>query len=136
MDYQRFSKAEFENRGHGSAEAHALAVELDKQVQSELYHLIKPRFQQIASELTRLGHDLTEDSKNYPGCICFREVGEEKERVPGLILAVDIVITTGYPRDPSWDLDKEKKEMDDLMSQAEKSVNVSLSQSSKTSEID
>ena len=123
MDYEQFSKSEFEKRGHGTAEAHALACELNKQVQGELYELIKPRFEQIASELTRLGHDLTEDSKNYTDCICFREVGEEKGRVPGLILAVDIVITTAYPREPGRDLDKE---MDELTGQAEKSVKASL----------
>jgi hypothetical protein len=125
MNYDRFPKSEFDKRGYGTVEAHTLAVELNKQVQTELYELIKPRFREIASELTRLGHDLTEDSINYPECICFREVGKEKGRMQGLILAVDIVITTGYPRD-SGDGDMEN-ELKELMSQAENSVRATLS---------
>jgi hypothetical protein len=97
MNYDRFSKLEFEKKGHSTDAAHDLAVQLGKEVQVELYELIKPRMHEIAAALTARGHDLTNDTEHYPECICFREVGEEKGRIPGLILAVDIVITAGFP---------------------------------------
>ena len=107
MNYDSFSKSEFTQKGYGTDAAHNLAVQLREEVQKELYELIKPRMREIASELNRRGHDLTEDSKNYPDCLCFREVGEEKGRVPGLILAVDLVITAGYPHTLSLEQRKE-----------------------------
>jgi hypothetical protein len=97
MNFDQYSRSEFEMLGHGTDEAHALADRMKKEVQSDLYELIRPRMLEIASELKKRGHDLTEDTKNYPDCICFREVGEEKQRAPGLILAVDLVISAGFP---------------------------------------
>jgi hypothetical protein len=97
MNFDQYSRSEFEKLGHGTDEALSLADRMGKEVQSELFELIRPRMIEIATELMKRGHDLTEDARNYPDCICFREVGEEKHRVPGLILAVDLVITNGFP---------------------------------------
>jgi len=97
MNYDRYSREEFDKRGHGTDAACDLAIQLQTEVLADLYKVIEPRMREIASELIKRGHDLTEDAKNYPECLCFREIGEDKERVPGLILAVDLIISTGYP---------------------------------------
>jgi hypothetical protein len=96
MNYTRYSKEEFEKKGHGTEEAFLLAEELKKEVLDELMALISPRMSVIARELRNLGHDLTQ-GPDESGCVCFREEGEAKNRLPGLILAVDVVISTGYP---------------------------------------
>jgi hypothetical protein len=97
MDYTRYSKSEFEKRGHGSEQAFELARDLQKDVLHELRVLVEPRMREIAEELKKLGHDLSQEGNDYPGDICFREVGEQKNRPPGLIFGVYLVISTGYP---------------------------------------
>ena len=94
MDYAKYSKRRFAERGIDSQAARQLADELQNDVNIELHKVVSAAFQEIIDALNAQGHNLTLYGESKVGEIAFRD--EPFENHCFLRLACDVVISAGY----------------------------------------
>ena len=94
MDYTKYSKQQFVERGLDSLAARQLADELQNDVAKELHTLVSATFLKIIGGLKAQGHNLASYSEAKIGDIAFRD--EPQKDSCFLRLACDIVISAGY----------------------------------------
>jgi hypothetical protein len=94
MDFEKYSKREFESCGIDSPAARELADELQDDVAKEIHDSVLAAFLRVVEGLNAHGHDLQPYGEINIGDISFRD-----ERVEGqcfLRLACDSTISAGY----------------------------------------
>ena len=94
MDFEKYSKLEFESRGNDSPAARELADELEDDVAKEIHDSVLGAFLKVVEGLNAHGHNLQPYDEISIGDISFRD-----ERVEGqcfLRLAYDSTISAGY----------------------------------------
>ena len=94
MDYARYSKQQFAERGLDSLPARQLADELQNDVAEELRATVSAAFLKIIEGLNAQGHNLAPYGEEKIGDIAFRD--EPQEDFCFLRLACDVVISAGY----------------------------------------
>ena len=94
MNYAKYSKQKFAERGIDSLAARELADELQNDVAAELDAVVSAAFQKIIDALNAQGHNLTLHGDAKVGDISFRD--EPQEDHCFLRLACDVVISAGY----------------------------------------
>jgi hypothetical protein len=93
MNFEKYTKQQFESRGLNSAAARKLADELENDVKKELQPIIAEAFQKIIERLNAKGHKLEVYGEITMGDIPFRD---ESQGECNLRLACDFVISSGY----------------------------------------
>ena len=94
MDFEKYSKQQFESLGLNSPAARRLADELQDEVNEEIHAAVLPGFLNIVERLNAQGHHLEIYDETRSGDITYLD-----EPVDGqcyLRLACDIVINAGY----------------------------------------
>jgi hypothetical protein len=94
MDFEKYSKLQFESRGIDSPAARELADELQDDVAKEIHDSVLAAFLKVVEGLNAHGHSLQPYDEISIGDISFRD-----ERVEGqclLRLACDSIISSGY----------------------------------------
>ena len=94
MNYAKYSKQQFAERGIDSPAARELADELQNDVAGELHKVVSAAFQEIIDALNAQGHNLALYGEAKVGEIAFRD--EPLEDHCFLRLACDVVISAGY----------------------------------------
>ena len=94
MDYAKYSKQQFAERGVDSPAAQQLADELADDVAAELHAVVLAAFLKIVDDLNAQGHNLALYGEAKVGDISFRD--EPQEDFCFLRLACDTVISSGY----------------------------------------
>jgi hypothetical protein len=97
VDYDKYTRAEFERLGHDTPEAKRLAMGLQADIEAELNALVRPAFMQILEGLRRRGHDLTVIDDTASPTLCVHAVHEIAPDTWALNVAYDLTISTGYP---------------------------------------
>ena len=94
MNFEKYSKQQFDSLGRNTPAARRLADELQADVNEQLHAAVLPAFLKIVDRLNSTGHKLTEYEPIVPGDIGFRD-----EPVDGnchLRFGCDVVISAGY----------------------------------------
>ena len=94
MDFEKYSKQQFESFGLNSPAARKLADELQDDVNAEIHAVVVPAFLNIVERLNGQGHHLEMYDETRVGDIAYRD-----ETIDGqcyLRLACDTVISAGY----------------------------------------
>ena len=94
MDFEKYSKHQFESLGLDSPGARRLADELQDDVNAEIHAVVLPAFLNIVERLNAQGHRLQMYDQTRVGDITYRD-----EPIDGqcyLRLACDTVISAGY----------------------------------------
>ena len=94
MDFEKYSKQQFESLGLNSPAARRLADELQDDVNAEIHAVVLPAFLNIIERLNAHGHRLERYDETRVGDITYRD-----EPIDGqcyLRLACDTVISAGY----------------------------------------
>ena len=94
MDYAKFSKQEFVQRGLDTPAARQLADELQDDVRKEMHQAVFAMFSSIVEGLNAQGHSLKPNGEIVIGDLAFRD--EPIEGFCHLRLACDVVISAGY----------------------------------------
>lgn len=94
MNFDKYSKAEFESVALDAAATRRLADELQDEVVQEIHQAVSTAFLSVIDALNREGHDLTLDGEIPPGEIAYRD--EPMEGECKLRLACDVIISAGY----------------------------------------
>ena len=94
MNFEKYSKEQFESLGRNSTAAPQLADQLQADVNEELYAVVLPAFLKIVDRLNATGHNLTEYEPVVAGEIAFRD--EPTNGHCYLRLGCDVVISAGY----------------------------------------
>jgi hypothetical protein len=92
MDFEKYSKEQFESRDDASARR--LADELQDDVTEEIHGAVYEAVQNVIKGLNGQGHKLTPYEEIRPGDVSFRD--EPVEGQCYLRLACDVVISAGY----------------------------------------
>ena len=93
MNYEKYSKQQFESLGLDSPAARTLAHELEDDVTAEIHGEVLAAFSRVVEELNARGHNLKADEINI-GDIAFRD--ESADGQCYLRLGCDVVISAGY----------------------------------------
>jgi hypothetical protein len=94
MNFEKYSKHQFESRGLNTPAARKLADELQDDVTEEVHAAVLAAFQNVVERLNAQGHNLQLYEEIRAGDITFRD-----ELVEGqcfLRLACNVVISAGY----------------------------------------
>lgn len=94
MDFEKYSKQQFESLGLDTPAARKLADELQDDVTEEIHAAVLATFRDVVERLNEQGHNLKPDGEIRAGDISFRD-----EHVEGrcyLRLGCDVVISAGY----------------------------------------
>src|SRR6059036_3495569 len=94
MNFEKYSKLQFESSGIDSPAARELADELQDDVAKEIHDAVLVAFLEVVEQLNAQGHNLQQYGEIRVGEISFRD-----ERVEGqcfLRLACDSTISAGY----------------------------------------
>ncbi|SRR5260370_29342732 len=94
MNFEKYSKKQFESLGVNTPDARQLADELQRDVNEEIHAAVLPAFLNIVERLNAQGHHLEIYDETRAGDITYRD-----EPVNGqcyLRLACDTVISAGY----------------------------------------
>jgi hypothetical protein len=94
MNFEKYSKEQFELLGLNTAGARKLADELQDDVNAEIHAVVLPAFLNIVERLNAQGHSLEMYDETRVGDITYRD-----EPIDGqcyLRLACDTVISAGY----------------------------------------
>ena len=94
MNFERYSKQQFESLGLNTPAARKLADELQIDVNDEIHEAVLSAFQNVVQRLNARGHSLTPYDEIRAGDISFRD-----EQIDGnccLRLGCDVVISAGY----------------------------------------
>ena len=94
MDFEKYSKLQFETRGIDSPAARKLADELQDDVAKEIHDSVLATFLKVVQRLNAHGHDLQPYDEISMGDISFRD--EPVEGQCFLRLACDSTISAGY----------------------------------------
>ena len=95
---ERFSKQSFQAAGWNTDRAAQLSEQLGEEVQRRLMAGIRSEFGKIIQTLNAMGHDLQPVANQNDDGIHHRDFSESgDERKYAMILALDLVITAGYP---------------------------------------
>jgi hypothetical protein len=94
MNYEKYSKEEFDKRELDSPAARQLADELENDVADELHKVVSSAFIDIIDRLNAKGHKLSPYDEIIVGDLAFRD--ESEDGVCYLRLACNVVISTGY----------------------------------------
>lgn len=94
MNYTKYCKQQFAERGLDSLAARQLADELQNDVAEELHATVSAAFLKIIKGLNAQGHNLAPYGEAKIGDTSFRD--EPQESVCFLRLACDVVISAGY----------------------------------------
>jgi hypothetical protein len=94
MDYEKYSKQKFEERGLDTPEAGKLAEELQNDVAEEMHKAVSAAFLKIIDKLNAQGHNLESYGEISIGDLPFRDVADDG--IYYLRLGCDVVISTGY----------------------------------------
>jgi hypothetical protein len=94
VNYTKYSKQQFAERGIDSSAARQLAGELENDVAAELHAVVSAAFLKIIDGLNAQGHNLALCGEAKVGDISFRD--EPQEDFCFLRLACDTVISAGY----------------------------------------
>jgi hypothetical protein len=96
MNFEKYSKQQFESLGLNSAAARKLADELQDDVNAEIHASVLPAFLNIVECLNAQGHRLEMYDETRIGDISFRD--EPIDGQCSLRLACDTIISAGYAR--------------------------------------
>ena len=101
---ERFSKQAFEALGWASEESRVLCGQLDAEIHEMLRHLLVPAVREIVGRLNAMGHALVDFAPDGGDNIHYREPCVTASPIADytMILAVDWVITVGYPELPRF----------------------------------
>jgi hypothetical protein len=94
MDFEKYSKSQFESRGLDSFAARQLADQLQDDVATEIHDSVLAAFLKVVEGLNELGHNLQPYDEISIGDISFRD--ESVEGPCFLRLACDSTISAGY----------------------------------------
>jgi hypothetical protein len=94
MNFEKYSKQQFEGRGLDTSAARQLADELQDDVAEEIQGAVLAAFMKVVEGLNIQGHNLTPYGEIQVGDISFRD--EPGEGLCNLRLACDVVISAGY----------------------------------------
>ncbi len=78
------------------AQSAELAHQLGDDIARFLEPAIRPRMQQVIDALNALGHHLTDYGQHDPFTLAFRDTGPDGQSEPGLRVAHDSVVSTGF----------------------------------------
>jgi hypothetical protein len=93
MNYEKYSKQQFESLDLESPAARNLADELQEDVTEEIHGAVLAAFSRVVEELNARGHNLKADEIRI-GDIAFRD--ESADGQCYLRLGCDVVISAGY----------------------------------------
>jgi hypothetical protein len=94
MDFEKYSRLQFESRGVDSPAARELADELQDDVAQEIHTSVLAAFLKVVEGLNAQGHNLQPYDEISIGDISFRD--EQVEGECFLRLACDSTISAGY----------------------------------------
>jgi hypothetical protein len=94
MNFEKYSKKQFEACGLDTLASRRLADELQNDVAKEIHAAVLAAFMKVVEGLNALGHNLTPYDEIEVGDISFRD--ESGEGQSNLRLACDVVISAGY----------------------------------------
>ena len=94
MNFEKYSKQQFESRGLNTPAARMLADELQEDVTEEIHAAVLAVFQSVIERLNAQGHNLKPYDEIRAGDISFRD--EPIEGQCYLQLGCDVVISAGY----------------------------------------
>jgi hypothetical protein len=94
MNFEKYSKQQFEGLGLDTSAARQLADELQDDVAEEIQGAVLAAFMKVVEGLNMQGHNLTPYGEIQVGDISFRD--EPGEGIYNLRLACDVVISAGY----------------------------------------
>ena len=94
MDFEKYSKRQFESLELNKSSARKLADELETDVAAEIHASVLESFRKIIEELNQQGHNLKPYGEITAGDISYRDE-PEKDRCR-LRLSCDFVISAGY----------------------------------------
>ena len=94
MNFEKYTKQQFESRGLDTPAARQLADELQDDVTRDLHGAVLAAFIKVVEGLNARGHGLTPHDESRVGEISFRD--ESGEGRCKLRLACDVVISAGY----------------------------------------
>ena len=94
MNFEKYSKQQFESLGLNTSASRALAHELRDDVTEEIHAVVLAAFQNVVESLNARGHKLQPYGEIHPGDIPFRD--ETVEGQCYLRLGCDVVISAGY----------------------------------------
>ena len=101
MNFEKYSKQQFEARGLDTPAARQLADELQDDVAEEIHEAVLAAFMKVVEGLNERGHKLTPYGEIQVGDISLRD--EPGEGRCNLRLACDVVISAGYSDTTSAD---------------------------------
>jgi hypothetical protein len=94
MNFEKYSKHQFEARGLDTNAARELADELQEDILKEIHEAVLAAFLQVAESLNAQGHSLTPYGEIAAGDISFRDKSGDGQC--NLRLSCDVVISAGY----------------------------------------
>lgn len=94
---ERFSADAFARAGYGTKQARALSRDLQDEVQKYLDTVIQPAILDVIDRLNALGHRLSPAGELLPGDKQFSESCSGDDKRYKFLVAVDIVVSVGYP---------------------------------------
>jgi hypothetical protein len=94
MDFEKYSKLQFESRGLDSPAARELADELQDDVSKEIHDWVLAAFLKVVEGLNAHGHNLQSYDEISMGDISFRDEPVEGQCM--LRLACDSIVSAGY----------------------------------------
>jgi hypothetical protein len=94
MNFEKYSKQQFESLGLNSPAARQLAEKLQDDVTEEIHAEVLAAFLNVVKGLNAQGHNLIPDGEIRAGDISFRD--ESVEGQCYLRLGCDVVISAGY----------------------------------------
>ncbi len=93
MNFEKYSKSEFESLTAHPAAARRLADQLQDDVLQEVHEAVYTAFLRVVDSLNAKGHDLRLYEEISPGDIAYRD---QVEGHCNLRLACDVAISAGY----------------------------------------
>ena len=94
MNFEKYSKSEFESLSADPAATRRLAAQLQDDVMQEVHKAALTAFLRVVKGLNAEGHDLRPYQEIRPGDIAYRD--EPIEGQCNLRLGCDVVISAGY----------------------------------------
>lgn len=94
MNFETYSKKQFESLGLNTPDARKLADQLQADVNEVVHEAVLPAFSNVIKRLNAEGHNLTNYDDIRAGAISFRD--EPTEGQCHLRLVCDVVISAGY----------------------------------------
>lgn len=94
MNFEKYSKRQFDSCSLNTPAARTLADQLEKDVAEEIHAAVLAAFQSVVERLNAQGHNLKQYGEICAGDIAFRD--ESVEGQCYLRLGCDVVISAGY----------------------------------------